>query len=88
MTAVAAALGVLAGLTFAALCFAIAWALSGRILRTRCSCGHSYGAVDKFTGCCTDTVVQTHWLGGVKRTRKRVPCPCREHRPAGSEVTA
>jgi hypothetical protein len=45
-----------------------------------CSCGHSWGCLDKFTGHCTATVVQANWVGGVRKTRKRAPCPCMEHR--------
>lgn len=55
-------------------------ALARRLASGRCSCGHSLGCVDKFTGNCTATVVQVSWVGGVRRTRKVIPCPCREHR--------
>ena len=48
----------------------------------KCACGHPYGCVDTYTGKCTGTVVETHFVGGVRRTRKRVPCSCREHREA------
>ena len=46
----------------------------------KCACGHPYGCVDRYTGKCTGTVVETHFVGGVRRTRKRVPCSCLAHR--------
>jgi hypothetical protein len=56
------------------------WAVTRLQRPARCSCGHGYGCVDKFTSHCTATVVETNWISGVRRVRKRVPCACKEHR--------
>jgi hypothetical protein len=58
----------------------VMWAVMHLLRPGRCSCGHTWGMVDKFTGHCSATVVQANWVGGVRRTRKRVACPCNEHR--------
>jgi hypothetical protein len=59
------------------------WGLRGLTDSRRCACGHGWGTADRYDGHCTATVIQTNYVGGVRRTRKRVPCPCKAHRPAG-----
>jgi hypothetical protein len=58
------------------------YAIRGRLSANLCPCGHAATCVDKFTGYCTATVIETSYVGGVRRTRKRVPCPCRQHKTA------
>lgn len=76
----AAVEGMLAGAGLAGTGAAISWGVMRLRRPGLCSCGHSWGCLDRFTGCCTATVVQANWVAGVRKTRKRVPCPCREHR--------
>lgn len=58
------------------------YAIRGRLSANLCGCRHALSCVDKFTGYCTATVIETNFVGGVRRTRKRVPCPCRQHQRA------
>ena len=58
------------------------YAIRGRLSANLCECGHARTCVDKFTGHCTATVIETHYVGGVRRTRKRVACSCRQHQRA------
>ncbi len=58
------------------------YAIRGRLSANLCGCGHPESCVDKFTGNCTATVIETSYIGGVRRTRKRVACSCRQHQRA------
>lgn len=59
------------------------WYVRELVSASRCACGHAFGTVDKYDGHCTATVIETNYIGGVRRSRKRVACPCKAHRPAG-----
>ncbi len=77
--------GTIAALSAAAFLFLLTGAAGAMIVMAilrdgKCACGHPYGCVDRYTGKCTGTVVETHFVGGVRRTRKRVPCSCLAHR--------
>jgi hypothetical protein len=61
----------------------IGWGVRGLATASRCGCGHAFGMADKYDGHCTATVIETNFVGGVRRTRKRVACSCKAHRPAG-----
>ena len=61
----------------------LGWGIHGLATANRCGCGHAFGCVDKYTGACTATVIETNYVYGIRRTRKRVACSCKAHRPAG-----
>ena len=84
---IAASLAAVAAAATAAVLLAAAflggWRLRELTSGTRCGCGHAFGMADKYDGHCTATVIETNFVGGVRRTRKRVACSCKAHRPAG-----
>lgn len=88
MSAPAIAVACLAGLFLLGTGGAGGYVLRDRLSANLCGCGHAWTCVDKFTGHCTATVIETNFVAGVRRTRKRVPCSCRQHRPPQPAVAA
>jgi hypothetical protein len=76
VTAFAIALCVLSGLSIAAGCAGCAWLLAGRVLRTRCSCGHSYGMHDRYSGRCGSKVNTAWWLHRTLGVKQLAACKC------------
>jgi hypothetical protein len=62
------------------------WHVRGLATASRCACGHAFGMSDKYTGACTATVIETNYVYGIRRSRKRVLCACKQHRAPGLSV--